>query len=998
MVIRKVSTIVLWLNRLIGAGALAAVLLLGGGYLWLHSDRGQVWLADTLREATGNGVTLTGLGGRLPWWVTAERLELRDSTDAAWLTAEDLRVTLAWRALRHRRIALDQVSARRLLMANIPNYRGESEHDAPDEPDTSATGEREPLLREIRVDRVTVKDFVFHKRIIGHEIAAALDGAFQWFPGGLMTARLDADLNDNRPFPSRWSIHFEREGGELRFPELVIRSADGGDTLSASGRYTPRTQALDARVEARISDATTYHRLHGLDLAGDITITLEAEHPGRNEPWQLAWTGASETLRYGTVESRGLVATGTVSFAGDGMGYGIEAHADGLAMPGWTLDATDLRAGGETRRHDITARTSGRRGDHEAIEAAATVQLTLGPESGAWSAAFTALDGRWNGLHLYAGEPVDIVFRDDRFTVSVPTLLADDILVKGRTVMVGGALDEGALQAYPIDLARISAALGENAPAMAGEASLNLVFSRLRDQPAGQASLRADHVMIDYGFLHHFEHTTIRADASFDAERLKTQVAFDHPLIRHFVLQASAGLEPREGPVPLGIHWAGGLDAQLSLAASLRALSESILTSPLALSGEIEAEISACNLPHAPDFDGVFTWQNGQLRNLTTGTFLDQVDVRLRGDGPGWRIESATARDGGRGTVVAEGAVAFDQGWEPTWRLEVSLDRATLFRLIQTELPLSGRIESNGGPDGARLEGELWLEPFRFAIPRRLPPSIRELDVVEINHPDPARNTATDPRPQETAQAAEPSPGRGIDLNVRMRTRRGFEVSGRGLQSEWRADLRLTGSSRAPELTGSARVTRGHAMLLGRRFNLDEGRIEFTGPVPPNPQINVSASTPVADIIARLEVNGPANRPVVRLISDPMLPEDEVMAMILFGKSLETMTPWQAIALANGLRILGGGGGDVVNIIDSSQSLLRVDQIDIRQDEEGEGFSSVAIGKYFGRRLYVEGEKGFGDAEDTVTVTLELTPRLTLETETSPRIREGISLFWRKDL
>jgi translocation and assembly module TamB len=268
---------------------------------------------------------------------------------------------------------------------------------------------------------------------------------------------------------------------------------------------------------------------------------------------------------------------------------------------------------------------------------------------------------------------------------------------------------------------------------------------------------------------------------------------------------------------------------------------------------------------------------------------------------------------------------------------------------------------------------------------------------VEINHPDPARNTPTGPESvPDVTPAKQPRP---IAFGIRVKTRQNFYVAGRGLQSEWRIDnLELGGTSHHPTLTGSARMIRGYAMFLGRRFNIDEGRLELTGAIPPRPQINISASTRVSDIIARLEVHGSTDRPEIKLLSDPLLPEDEIMAMILFGKLTETMTPWQAIALANGLRVLSGSDSDVVSVLEQGQNLLSVDQIDIKQSDDGDGLTSIALGKHIGRSLYVEGEKGFGEAEDTVTFTYELSPRLVLETETSPRIREGINLYWRKDL
>lgn len=525
-------------------------------------------------------------------------------------------------------------------------------------------------------------------------------------------------------------------------------------------------------------------------------------------------------------------------------------------------------------------------------------------------------------------------------------------------------------------------------PVIAGESTITF------DQPVtyrqSNSTARLDVPAVSLADLH------MRLGASADARQLSLRADVSHPKLRYGVIEANAARPPDAGFLPVQMDMDKGLNGRLRLAGQPGDILQGIMRRPSSLRGEVMADLSIHRFPVDTALDGSVEWRDGQYRNVATGTLIDQIAVRLLGRKKRLVLDQATATDGGRGRLSAEGHLAFDQGWLPSWDIQLDATNASIFRLIRTELPLSGQITSTGNKESAVVRGEVFLEHFRFVIPRRLPPSIRPLTVTEINHPDPARNT-----PVESPRVDEPrirKSQRPVQLDITMKTRDRFEVSGRGLQSEWgRGELTLAGTSDEPSLSGSVRIVQGYAMLFGRRFTIDQGRLTFPGPLPPQPQLNITASTRISDVMASLVVGGTAGRPLIKLTSDPLLEESEIMSMILFGKLAENMTPWQAVALASGLRLLSGADDDVVAVLDAGQTLLQVDQINIKQDDEGEGLASVTVGKHVGPFIYLEGEKGFGTAEDIVKVTVELPRRFVLQTETSPRIREGISLFWRRD-
>jgi translocation and assembly module TamB len=483
---------------------------------------------------------------------------------------------------------------------------------------------------------------------------------------------------------------------------------------------------------------------------------------------------------------------------------------------------------------------------------------------------------------------------------------------------------------------------------------------------------------------------------TLDGHDLQAGANLQHPRFDEFNLRAGATARLLFDFLPVGIAPGRGVELQLQASGHLDNSGADLINEPASISGDIAIDLAVARIPRDPVFTGYVVWQDGRLRNLVTGTDLERINLLLEGQDNQLVVRQGEAFDGQQGRITASGEVTFDRGMSPAWTLLAALDRISLFRLIRTELPVSGALRLEGDLAGTGIEGQVQLEASRFIIPRRLPPRIRRLPVVEINHPDPSRNTAPSGSVASSARelANDIFP---IVFDITASTRDAFEISGRGLNSTWKGAMHLGGTAAAPALTGMANLNQGYVMLLGRRFQIENGRLDLDGSVPPKPRINVDAVTRIGEVTVRLAITGTTDRPQVRLASDPMLPEEDIMAMILFGKLTDTMTPWQAIALANGLRVITGNEGDITTMLDTGLDFLQVDQLDIRQDEEGTGLASVAVGKHLGRRIYVEGEKGFGEAEDIFKVTLELTPRITLETESSPRIREGVGIYWRRD-
>jgi len=191
-------------------------------------------------------------------------------------------------------------------------------------------------------------------------------------------------------------------------------------------------------------------------------------------------------------------------------------------------------------------------------------------------------------------------------------------------------------------------------------------------------------------------------------------------------------------------------------------------------------------------------------------------------------------------------------------------------------------------------------------------------------------------------------------LDLKARARNQLAVTGLGIDSEWSADLDISGNVSEPRMLGTATLVRGQYSFAGRNFRLDEGSIRFVGRSPPDPVLDIVAVSEVSGINATINVRGTGQRPEITFSSIPALPEDELLSRILFGSSITDISVAEAAQLGAAVASLRGGSGGL-DPINSLRKAVGLDRLRILPADAtiGQG-TAIAAGKYITRRLYVE--------------------------------------------
>jgi translocation and assembly module TamB len=392
-------------------------------------------------------------------------------------------------------------------------------------------------------------------------------------------------------------------------------------------------------------------------------------------------------------------------------------------------------------------------------------------------------------------------------------------------------------------------------------------------------------------------------------------------------------------PLSGGIRYNGPADTLFSFAGQ----SDQELSGPIGVAADFSCRLSA------PCLNGVIRASNLRYENQTYGTRLTNLAISGRFTGDRLEIEKLTA-NAGNGTVAASGFVslAADSGYPMD--VKATLDNARLARSDAVSARATGelRLTKTAG-QAALLSGELRLPETRYQIIRQGSAQVPELTGVRFKPPK-GRQLITGDEP------SKPSPGLFslLRLDLRLRAPEELYVSGMGLESEWKADFRVAGTSAAPVLTGEVELIRGTLGFAGRSFQLSEGRVGFTGGPTIDPTIAIVGTDDIDDVTVNVNIGGRATNPQITFASVPSLPQDEVLSRILFGSSISSISTIQAVQLAASLNSLRGSGGGL-NPLGKLRSATGIDRLRILGPDEATGRgTALAAGQYITDDIYVE--------------------------------------------
>jgi translocation and assembly module TamB len=439
--------------------------------------------------------------------------------------------------------------------------------------------------------------------------------------------------------------------------------------------------------------------------------------------------------------------------------------------------------------------------------------------------------------------------------------------------------------------------------AATGEAEASGRFSGSLAHPEGRlgASLHAFHLATgDTAALppadFHLEMTLAGEEA-----RLEARLAAGATVALHMA-----------GRLPFDENGAYALTAQGRL--DLALLDPVLAAEGRKVGGRVDLDLGLSGTRAAPRLSGTAALRNAEFRDFVQGIDLHDIGADLAGAGENLLIRDLTAK-AGQGTITGQGEVGI---FAPNLPLSLTLHAAqaspvvseTLTERLDADLALAGAVKT-----GLLIKGRIKIARAEITIPDSLPPSVATIPVRKADAPPP---------PPEAPSAA---PDLSLDLD--LDAPEAVFVHGRGIDAELGGHLHITGAADAPVLTGGLNLIRGQVALGGTSLNFTSGHIGFEGGHRIDPALNLVATSSNGNVTATLTVGGFASDPKITLSSTPPLPQDDILAHLLFGTSASQLSAFQLASIAAGIAQLSGATGGAGNAVNSVRSFLGLDRLTV---------------------------------------------------------------------
>lgn len=345
-----------------------------------------------------------------------------------------------------------------------------------------------------------------------------------------------------------------------------------------------------------------------------------------------------------------------------------------------------------------------------------------------------------------------------------------------------------------------------------------------------------------------------------------------------------------------------------------------------------------------------------------------------------------------RGNLASGGSVSADGNIGLSGNLPANInvkltsakygDGETFTTTVNGDLLVSGEL--SGSP---LLSGDIILGRTEITVPESFASEANLLDVEHVATTTKVQNTLNRIAQATPSDGANGASGQ-MRLSLNINAPNQIFVRGRGLDAELGGRLGLNGSLDNIVPVGSFSLRRGRLSILGQRLDLTEGSITLAGDL--DPVLNFLATTDTGDTLASIRLQGRASNLKVSFSSNPELPEDEVLAKIIFGRNITELSPAQIVRLASIATELTGGNSP--SLIDSLRSGTGLDDVDLVQDDDGN--AAVKAGKYISDNIYLGVQAG---KETEATINLDITDSLKATGSVDSNGQTTLGIFFEKD-
>ncbi len=447
-----------------------------------------------------------------------------------------------------------------------------------------------------------------------------------------------------------------------------------------------------------------------------------------------------------------------------------------------------------------------------------------------------------------------------------------------------------------------------------------------------------------------------------------------------------------QGPAQMKASVAGTLapdykSADLKITGTSSAALANVLIAPRSLDGALRFDVRLKGPFALSALSGSVALAGGRLADPTLLFALKEVSLAAKLSGGSAQLTGQAGVSTG-GNLGITGSVGLTAPYPAN--LTFAIDNVALRDPQLYATTAKGTLTLRGPAfGGGKISGAVSLGKTELQIPSTSASLVGDLPGLRhINEPGASKATRQRAGLGPTSGAARGGAGYGLDVTLSAPNQ--VFVRGRGLDAELGGTLILRGTTAKIAPSGAFNLLRGRLDILGRRLVLSEAQVQLQGALVP--YVHILAGIESGGITSSVLIDGEATNPTVTFTSSPDLPQEQVLAHLLFDRGLDKISAFQAAQLAAAVASLAGRGGDGVMGALRRKTLL--DNLDVQAD--GTGATSVTAGKYLGDKAYSEVTMG-QSGKSAISLNYDLGRHITAKTHVDSEGTTGLGIFLTRD-
>ena len=384
--------------------------------------------------------------------------------------------------------------------------------------------------------------------------------------------------------------------------------------------------------------------------------------------------------------------------------------------------------------------------------------------------------------------------------------------------------------------------------------------------------------------------------------------------------------------------------------------------------GKLDGSLSLSGSLNQPRVSGELKVIDGGIALPSQGVTLENIKLTVSAEERGAKVWCEALS--GPGKVLVSGRLQYG-GHGISGDLTVRSEEFLLLSLPEYEIRVTSDARFLFSKEKGEYSGNVII-PYALITPEEMTSSVTvSSDVIFVNGGE------------ELYEQQWP-----VFINMHVQLGEDVRIDGYGLKGRLEGGLEVLDK---PDSflagTGELSLIDGTFTVYGRSFDIERGRVLFTGGPIDNPGIDaraqktVSAEEAVGDgYVVGVDVNGLVQDLQFHLFSDPFMEDADILSHLLIGRSRESSSEEESNLLEATAVVLGVQGSSEIGR--GLGNILSVDDLHLEGSGEKEDMSLV-VGKRITKKLYFGYDMNMFSQLGVFRVRYGLAHGFSVETQTS---------------